>query len=302
MPVVSTYKQAGSHVVSRSDLERSLERVRAAVGDPKAGIHGPGSLSWELAKEGALFLGGGRAALLQLAHPFVAYAVRDHSHTKADPRRRFIRTFENVWAMTFGDLDQAFRAARRVHQVHSRITGVIGEEIGSYREGTVYQANQADALLWVYATLAGTTVQVYELVVGRLGREEKERYYQETKLFAYLFGIPDSIIPADWPGFTHYMETMLASTRIAVAPPAVEVARFVLQSPHPLLIPVAGWYKVVTAGLLPNRLGRQFGLRFGPADRVLFQTSIRLLHTLLRALPGRLRYLPAYVAAQRRLG
>ena len=35
----------------------------------------PDSLAWEIGRESALFLGGGKAALLQLAHPFVAHAI-----------------------------------------------------------------------------------------------------------------------------------------------------------------------------------------------------------------------------------
>ena len=108
--------------VTRDQLEAGLARARARAGssDPRAGIHGPGSLTWELNREAVNFVGGGRAILLQLAHPFVAHAVAQHSNTLTDARGRFERTFAGVFAMTFGDLDQAFRAARRVHAVHSR--------------------------------------------------------------------------------------------------------------------------------------------------------------------------------------
>src|SRR3712207_7704222 len=41
----------------------------------------------------SLFLGAGRALLLQLAHPWVAAGISQHSTTLADPIGRFHRTF-----------------------------------------------------------------------------------------------------------------------------------------------------------------------------------------------------------------
>ena len=288
-------------IVTPKDLEQSLERLRRVVVDPEAGIHGPGSKSWEVNREGILFLGGGRAALLQLAHPFVAHGVDDHSSTRSDPQGRFVRTFENVWAMEFGNLDHAFDSARRVHAIHTRVRGTIDEDVGSFERGTPYCACDADALLWVYATLLDSAVQAFELTVRHLARAEKEQYYQESKLFAYLFGVPEELLPEDWDGFASYMDKMLASDVITVGRPAASIARFVLRSPHMVLTPLANWYKAVTAGLLPPRLRQQFGLRFGLVERTLFEGSMPALKQFLRALPAQLRYLPVYRRALERL-
>src|SRR5689334_13517853 len=102
-------------VVTRADLEASLEALRRQIADPRAGILGPRSIAWQIGGDLAVFLGGGRAALLQLAHPIVAYAIAQHSHTRADVAGRFRRTFQSVFAMVFGELDDALAAARRVH-------------------------------------------------------------------------------------------------------------------------------------------------------------------------------------------
>ena len=40
-------------------------------------------------------------------------AVEQHSATRTDPAGRFLRTFENVYPMIFGDLESALRSARR---------------------------------------------------------------------------------------------------------------------------------------------------------------------------------------------
>ena len=61
------------------------------------------------------------------------------------------------------------------------------------------------------------------------------------------------------------------------------------------------WIEIFTAGLLPAKLRTQFGLRWGPLERVLFRRSIPVLRAARRASPKRLRYYPAYIEATRRL-
>jgi uncharacterized protein (DUF2236 family) len=104
--------------VSREDLEEQLATVRALAPRGAEGVFGPASVTWQIDREAAIFLGAGRALLLQLAHPWVAAAIFEHSRTFTDPIGRFHRTFEVVFSLVFGALDQAFAAARRLHRRH----------------------------------------------------------------------------------------------------------------------------------------------------------------------------------------
>jgi len=275
--------------------------LRSEVPDPRAGMYGPGSVSWRVNREAVILLGGGRAALLQLAHPFVAHAIGQHSATQSDPIGRFRRTFQNVFAMVFGDLDHAIDSARRVHTVHQKIRGAIDQHVGPFARGDRYQANDEDALFWVHATLVDTALQVFELVLGPLGVGEKERYYQESRRFARLFGIPSRVMPDDHRGFTRYMERMLSSGTIAVSQPALAMRHFLFQPPRRLHTPLAAWYRTFTAGLMPPSLRAPFELPFGPLERAVFAASIPSVRLAHRALPRRLRYFPDYVEAQRRV-
>src|SRR5512143_3247035 len=119
-------------IVTREELERSLGDLAREVCDPRTGILGPDSVAWRVGGDLAVFLGGGRAALMQLAHPMVAYAVDQHSRARSDVVGRFQRTFRAVFAMVFGDLPDAFAAARRVHAIHSRIHGAIPHATGRW--------------------------------------------------------------------------------------------------------------------------------------------------------------------------
>ena len=288
-------------IVSRAQLEECLDHVRSAVSNPSEGIHGPGSVGWTLGREVINFLGGGRAALLQLAHPYVAYGVDQHSVTRDDIQGRFQRTFNAIFTIVFDDLDRAEDAARRVHAIHRNVTGEIAEDLAAFRRGHRYHANDLDALRWVHATLLDTVVQVQRLIVRPISDAEADAYLQESKLFAHLFGIPESALPRNWRGFERYVADMLASPIIDVAPPARDMGRFILQAPSQPLAPAMAWYRVMTAGLLPPRLRQPFGLSFGRAERAIFEASIAALRATYRRLPGRVRYVPSYRITLRRL-
>lgn len=81
-----------SRLVSPESLERESKRVRAAAASAAQGVFGPRSLTWQIDRESAVFFGAGRALLLQLAHPWVAAAIEQHSNVFADPIGRFHRT------------------------------------------------------------------------------------------------------------------------------------------------------------------------------------------------------------------
>jgi uncharacterized protein (DUF2236 family) len=288
-------------MVSREDLERCIEEVRAHVADPNEGIHGPASMSWKINREAVLFVGGGAAALLQLAHPFVAYGVDQHSKTKTDPLGRFQRTFDNVLAMNFGTLDQAIKSAERVHRVHERIVGTINENAGDYTDKSEYQANTESALFWVHATLLDTAVRVYEACVRKLSADEKEKYYQESYHFAALFGISQENIPKTWIDFQQYMADTCESGELVVTEPAMEMRKFLLRSPTPSLRPLFAWLEVMSAGFMHPRFRKEFGFRYEQRERAIFGASIVALRVAIRMLPAHLRYGPAYMAAKHRL-
>src|ERR1700733_9120316 len=139
--------------VSSADSHSLLVSLEQLPGEPGDGFFGPGSITWRVNRESAVFLGAGRAALLQLAHPWVAAALAQHSTLLSDPIKRFHGTFRVVFTMVFGSLDQALTAARRLHAMHTRIRGELPEEVAGWRRGAHYEANEIAALRWVYATL-----------------------------------------------------------------------------------------------------------------------------------------------------
>lgn len=285
-------------IVTRAALEASLSDLCTRVEDPREGILGPRSLAWRLGGDLGVFVGGGRAALLQLAHPMVAHAIDHHSTTRTDVVGRFQRTFRNVFAMVFGELDDALAAARRVHNIHSRVHGEFTEAIGGWPVGTRYHANDADALRWVHATLVDTTLVVRERLDGPLPVAIKDRYVVELNRFAALFGIPRALLPTSWGDHAAYMQRMFASDLLAVSPAAREMGQFLFGRAAPAQPPLGRAAEAVSASLLPPHLAAAFGLRAAPVSVRAGLTAFALVYGRL---PRAVTTLPAHAEAKNRL-
>ncbi|HZC98423.1 MAG TPA: oxygenase MpaB family protein [Bradyrhizobium sp.] len=286
--------------IGDEDLEHQLRLVRAEAAGPVAGVFGPHSLTWRFDREAVIFLGAGRALLLQLAHPWVSAAIAEHSRTFADPIGRFHRTFNVMFTMVFGTLDQALTAARRLHRRHAAVIGVMPQAVGPFARGSPYSANEVCALRWVHATLIDTALAARALVFPALTADEHERYYAECRLFAALFAIPQSCLPTNWDAFVAYKEAMWESEVLSVSAEARAIARQILQGTAIWLRPPE-WYRAITTQMLPPSLREAFGLRYGQAEHQVAETATTWVRRAYPGLPERLRYVGPYLEAKARL-
>ena len=286
--------------LSEDDFENSLAAVRAAAAGPIKGLFGPESLTWRVDREAAIFLGAGRALLLQLAHPWVAAAISEHSKTFADPIGRFHRTFNTTFTMVFGTLDQALAASRRLHRRHAVVTGTLPQAAGRFEAGSSYSANEASALQWVHATLVETALLTHDLVLPALTNSERERYWAEARLYAALFGIRQADLPADWASFTAYTEAMSRSDSLAVSPAARDIAEQIF-SGRTTGLRVPKWYRALTAHMLPERLREEFGFDFGEREARHMNLALKWIRRVYPRLPLRLRAVGPYQEALARL-
>ncbi len=270
--------------------------------DESAGIHGPQSQMWHMNAGLSNFLGAGRAILMQLAHPYVAYAIAQHSTTASDVRGRFQATFTNVFGMTFGTRSDALASARRTYRVHARIHGVIEERAGSFSAGHRYHGNDSDALLWVHSTLIGTAMLMHELVGEPMDMQQRGERYEASKRFALLFGLGAELVPGNIAAFDRYMEEQSSGRVLFVSPPAIEMASFLFQAPTRSLRPLFAMYRALTASLLPAPLRRAYGMPLGHKERAMASLLLRSATSALPLLPPGLRRVPAAMQAEVRLG
>lgn len=285
---------------SRGQLESYIVAAAACVRDPAEGIFGADSVTWRISRESAVFLGAGRAALLQLAHPWVTAALDQHSTVMRKPIKRFHDTFRVVFTMIFGTAEQAFRAARALYQLHTKITGDLPDAVAGYAKGSRYEALQVPALRWVYATLIESAVIAYDCVMPPLNGEELQEYYEESKVLAGLFGLPAEALPEDWKGFESYLAEMFASQALGVNDLARAMGKRIMSGAgSPVYVP--GWYQALTTAWLPERFRAEFGMRFKEKERQSARRALGWLPRIYPTLPEGVRFVGPYQEAEARL-
>jgi uncharacterized protein (DUF2236 family) len=240
-----------------------------------------------------MLLGAGRAVLMQLAHPLVAAGVAHHSQFLADPLGRSTRTVEFTQVMAFGTRQEVQAIARRVNQLHARVRGSLDHAVGAYPAHAPYRARDADLLLWVFATLIDTALLLYPMLVRPLTHAEQCRYYEESRQFARLVGVPGDVLPERLEEFTVYLRGMLSGPMLAATPEALMLCRRLLYLPAPApLRPAQALGEQLTIGLLPQQLRDLYGYSWDARrQRVLEGTTAAIRH-LLPLVPRHVRYTP----------
>jgi len=280
------------------------------MGPPDPGLYGPDSEAWRLNREAMLLLGAGpRALLLQIAHPLVAAGVNDHSDFRSDPWRRLAGTLRSYLTIVYGSTGAARAEIRRLNTLHRGITG------------PGYTARDPELSLWVHATLVDSTMAVADAWLEPLSTERRASYYAETLPIGRAFGVPDALLPPDVEAFDRYVVGMLApGGPVTVSPIARELAAVVLRPPiaplAPLLpfpteaaravlegIPVAtyAWILWPSVGLLPASVREDYGLPWGPRERLVSTWLVAGFRAWRPLLPASFRQMPAALAADRRM-
>ena len=279
--------------LSTADLDRLRTALRRKAIDPTKTLFGPDSATWRINREPILLLGGGRALLMQLAHPLVAAGVAEHSGFREQPLQRLRQTLDLMLTIVFADGASALRAVREIERVHKRVRGILAEDIGPFPRGTRYAAGDPALLFWVHATLLDSALLVYERFVGPLKPALRRAHYEESKVVARLFAIPEHFIPRTLTEFRDYMRHMLAGDTLTVGRAAREVAAAILSPPLPPGLKQAfQMTNFFTIGLLPPVLRHRYSLAWGTQRQWLLESIQTMSGTVLPFLPSILRSLP----------
>jgi uncharacterized protein (DUF2236 family) len=167
--------------------------------------------------------------------------------------------------------------------------------------GTPYGALDIELLLWVHATLIDSALVAYDTLVRPLAAEEKSRYYHDSKKLAYLFEIPETLVPKSLADFNGYLERMLLGGEIAVGPTARALAKEILYPSPWILKPASPLFRLITAGLLPECLRDAYGLRWSEPKENTFWLIAKLIRRLLPFVPRPLRIVSNARAAEKTL-
>lgn len=242
-------------------------------------------------RETVVLLGWGRAILLQLAHPLVAQGVANHSDFRGGVRsylRRARRTVGAMLRITFGTEEEARAVVARINGIHDRV------------KGPTYSARDPRLLCWVHATLIDSMPLAYELFVGPLTREEKDRYCEEAAGSARLFGIPEGLPPRSVAELEDYMKRMSASGELCVTDRARALARALLSSPlGPTAAPFFHLARLTTVGLLPPAIREGYGFGWDARKEKRLRRAAAVVRSVRPYMPAFVREWPAARGAGR---
>ena len=249
-------------------------------------------MTWRVNGEAVLLLGGGRALILQVAHPKVAAGVAEFSDYRQDPWGRLYRTLDVTLKIAFGDPEASRAASEGLRRAHHRV-------VGTDDRGEPYRALDPDLLLWVHATLIDTALTMYERYVAGLTPRERDLYYEEMKTLGEAYSIPSGAMPADRAAFRRYWASMLADG-LRVTETTHDVADAVLRPGLPRVAwPAIEAIRLVTTGALPEPLRDELGLDWGPGRERLLAASQLAIRRLMPLLPGLVRRFPGARSASR---
>jgi uncharacterized protein (DUF2236 family) len=234
----------------------------------------------KVSREACILGGAGRAILLQVAHPSVGRGVAEHSHFTEDPLARLRGTLNYVYGLNFGTPEETAWIAGVVGRVHRHVVG------------PGYSADDPDLQLWVAATLYQSAVEVYEIALGPMPPAMKEEFCQQGAMAAIALGCPPELWPKSVAEFDEYWRRQLAE--LEITDDAKQICRNLMYSrslPWYLrtVLPVS---RLVTAGLLPERLREAYGFRWNRRRERLFRAGVRVTRLTYRHVPRRLRQLP----------
>jgi uncharacterized protein (DUF2236 family) len=261
------------------------------------GFFKPGSELWLVHREMVLLLVGGRALLMQLAHPKVAAGVAAHSRFQQSPFDRLRRTMSAMWSVVFDQRAQARSALEKLDNVHAKVRGAVPSGEPSFA-GMPYDAMDQELLLWVHATLIDSAMIAYDLFVAPMTAPLTNAYYDDSKKLAALFGIEKERIPISPAEFEMYMNRMIAGDTIVVGPTARRLAHDVLYA-RPWTFKIAGpLFRLVTAGLLPETLRDGYGLGWSAERGKMLATFAKAVRTVRPFVPALIRVVPNARAAE----
>ncbi|MCU1420424.1 MAG: hypothetical protein JWN36_75, partial [Microbacteriaceae bacterium] len=250
----------------------------------------------DIAGEALYLAGGGRALLLQIAHPAVGRGVVEHSDFANRMLDRLHATMTYVYASVYATPEEFAVVRRSVNRAHAPVRAEA-------RDGQpAYNAYDPELQLWVAATLYETMIGLYDRVFGPLAPDDAERLYREFTVIGSALQVPVESWPADRAAFVLYWDEMVTTLR-----PTDDTRAVARQILYPRAIPL--WMRMlfpgarlVTAGLLPEQVRRDFGLTWTERTGRSFDRWMRWAAAVYPRIPASWRHRPkeAYLNRLRR--
>ncbi|MFI9813047.1 oxygenase MpaB family protein [Saccharothrix variisporea] len=202
------------------------------------GILGPGTVTWQLHADPAMWVAGISSLYLQALHPRAVAGVVQNSNFREDPLGRLVRTANFVGTVSYGTTDEVREAAARVRMVHRALRG-------EDEHGRRFRIDDPELLLWVHCAEVHSFVTVVRRAGYRLTDAQVDRYYDEQRRTAELVGLHADEVPGSARAMADYFTATLPELkrtadsevvyRFLHRPPVAGLLRLGLDAYEPLL-------------------------------------------------------------------
>jgi uncharacterized protein (DUF2236 family) len=203
-----------------------------------AGLLGPGTVTWQLHADPAMWVAGITSLYLQALHPRAVAAIVQKSNFRQDPLGRLRRTATFVGTVSYGSTEEVERAAARVRDLHRTLRAKDAT-------GSTFRIDDPHLLLWVHCAEVHSFVTVLRRAGYRLTDAQVDRYYDEQRRTAALVGLHEDEVPGSAREMSDYFAAMLPELkrtedseivyRFLRRPPLTGVLRLGLDAYEPLL-------------------------------------------------------------------
>jgi len=232
---------------------------------------------------------GQRALCIGALAPLNYVGTSEHTAGKLTPFRRLVRTAKAFESVIMGTREEADTVLAAVHRRHLHVNGVLPENAGPYTAGTPYDALDPALMLWTVAVMMDSAECFHDLLVRRLGGDQREALWSDYLRFGGLFGMPREAAPATYAGFRAYYEGVLASDGVWLTDEARymgHASAFEIPMP-PSAQAVKRVHDLIMLGSLPPRVRELYGLRFTRAQALAFAAATASARAARRLTPGR---------------
>jgi uncharacterized protein (DUF2236 family) len=230
---------------------------------------------------------GQRALCIGALAPLNFVGTNEHTAARTTPFKRLAHTANWFEAVMLGSRAEADQVLASVHKMHRRVHGKLPRQAGPHPAGTPYDAFDAELMLWTVAVMMDSAERFYDLLVRRLGEDEREALWQDYISFAALFGMPREAAPETYPAFRAYYDGFLVSTHAWLTDAARYTGRAIAFE-----IPMAAHrqsvkrlHDLIMLGSLPPSVRRIYRLHWTPAHAAAFTIAVHALRGARLALP-----------------
>jgi uncharacterized protein (DUF2236 family) len=234
---------------------------------------------------------GQRALAIGALNPRAFVGTWENTGGRVLPFRRLAHTAKWFERIMFGSRAEADEVLAAVRRMHEKVSGALPEDAGVTRAGTPYSAFDPDLMLWTVAVAADSAITFYELLVRRLGREERDAFWADYVHFGELFGMPREVAPASYAEFRRWFDAEVEGPVAHLTEAAKQVGYMTAFE-----IPLPGIYagatrvhNVIMLGSLPPRVRELYGLRYGTVQAAAFRAAVTALRRSRPLVPAVVR-------------